>query len=158
MKPSEKLKQIRKQVEATLGDNKDFDFLLTEIPNQIEKRTRLGKGVSDNGKLEKLKKLTSKQYIDRRKKSNLSPLTSPGKSNLTFTGQMLSAIKGIRNGTTFTFFFAGTRDDGKTNSQIAQYARENGRHFFALSKSEQNGLQRKISKIIKESIKKLFDK
>lgn len=213
MKPSEKLKQIRKKVESTLGDNKDFDFLLTEIPAQIEKRTRLGKGVSESGELEKIKplsegyvlarkgykagevrfiavkKLTVKQskalnkrIIKKNQSSKgvftslkggygklkkvrfkakglpvMSELTNPKKSNLTLTGQMLSAIRGIRNGTKFIFTFAGTRDDGKTNSQIAQYARENGRPFFSLSKSEQNGLQRKISKIIKESIKKLFD-
>lgn len=156
MKPSEKLKQIKRQVEATLGDNKDFDFLLTEIPAQIEKRTRLGKGVSEGGELEKLKPLSEK-YVKFRK-GKVSGLTSPKKSNLTFTGQMLSAIKGVRNGTLFTFFFTGKRDDGKSNAEIAQYAREKGRPFFNLSNSERNGLQRKISKIIKESIKKLFDK
>lgn len=156
MKPSEKLKQIKKQVESTLGDNKDFDFLLAEIPAIIERRTRLGKGVSEGGDLSKLKPLSEK-YVKFRK-GKVSELTSPKKSNLTFTGQMLSAIKGIRNGSLFTFFFSGKRDDGLNNSDIARYNKEKGRPFFDLSTSERNGLQRKISKIIKESIKKLFDK
>jgi hypothetical protein len=157
MKPSEKLQQIRRKVESTLADNKDLDFLLKEIPMQIEKRTRLGKGVSDTGELIKLNPL-SEGYVKQRKKGKLSSLTSPKKSNLTRTGEMLSSIFGIRRGTIFTFFFGGTREDGESNNNVARYAREKGRPFFDLSTSERNGLQRKISKVIKESIKKLFDK
>jgi len=157
MKASDKLKQMKKDIENGLENNPDLDFILKDIPELIERRTRLGKGVDKSGGLVKLKPLSEK-YIEQRKKTNLSELTTAKRSNLTRTGEMLSSIFGSRDGTIFTFFFAGSRSDGYNNSEIAVFARKNGRPFFDLSTSERNGLSRKISKVIKESIKKVFDK
>lgn len=156
-KAAERLRKIAQEVEKGLATNRDLNFILTEIPNQIEKRTRLGKGVDDNGSLFKLPALDDK-YVDRRKKASLSPDTTPKRSNLTFTGKLLSAIVGVRRGTLFTFTFTENRGDGVSNNDLSKWQAEKGRRFFDLSSTERVGLSRKISKIIKESIKKLFDK
>lgn len=157
MSVAEQLKALKKKVEDGLDKNPDLDFILEEVPRIIRVRTRLGKGV-DKGNISKLNPLSEK-YIEKRKKGKLSAETKPKKSNLTFTGQMLDAIVGVRKGTHFIFSFKGSRGDSdKTNDDLAKYAREKGRPFFELSESERKGLSRKITTIIKESIKKLVDK
>jgi hypothetical protein len=143
-KPSNILKDYAKSVEMV--DPKKFDFLLQEIPRIIKVRTRLGKGL-----LGRLKELSPK-YIDARKKDkSLYNETTPKKSNLTRTGEMLNSIIGTRSGTLFTFFFSNTDSDKK-----AYWADETGRPFFDLTPSERNGLQRKISAIIKDTIRQIF--
>lgn len=165
MKPSDKLKKLSQQTQRFVEKNADrFDFLLTDIPNQIRIRTRLGKGVSGPGaKLEKLKPLTPK-YVQYRKdnKGDLKE-TTPKRSGLTATGQMLESIKGTRKGTTFSFFFEGKRSKelgGRpsrlTNDEVAGYAGKL-RPFFFLSKPEMNNLIRKVKDEINVRIKKLFD-
>lgn len=155
-KPQDRLRKLAQEVEKGLATNKDLNFILKDIPQQIEKRTRLGKGVDEGGSLFKLPALSDK-YVDRRKKSQLSSDTTPKRSNLTFTGRLLSSIIGIRKGTLFTFTFNDNRPDGVSNNDLSRWQAEKGRRFFDLSASERVGLSRKISKVIKESIKKLFD-
>jgi hypothetical protein len=156
MKASEKLAQLKMKVTQKLLDGGEFDFIIKEVSTQIQKRTRLGKGVNDSGELKTLNKLSDK-YVNQRKKLQLDSRTTPKKSNLTRTGQMLDAIQGIRNGSLFTFSFKESRDDGEKNSDVAKWAREKGRRFFDLSKSERVGLSRKISQVIKKKIKELFN-
>lgn len=81
----------------------------------------------------------------------LSSETKPDKSNLTYTGQMLNSIIGIRQGYKLIFSFSNKESDKK-----AFYARENGRPFFGLSASQKNGLQRSIGNVIKEELRKMF--
>lgn len=81
----------------------------------------------------------------------LSEFTTPTKSNLTLTGQMLESIKGTRNGTRFTFSFSNS-----FAAQKARWVTDQGRRFFDLSKSERMGLERKIAKIIRENIRAIF--
>ena len=143
-KPSDVLKDYSKAVQMV--DPSKFDFLLQEIPRIIKVRTRLGKGL-----LGKLKEL-SPNYIEARKKDkSLYNETTPKKSNLTRTGEMLNSIIGTRSGTLFTFFFSNTDSDKK-----AYWADQTGRPFFDLTPSERNGLQRKISAIIRDTIRQLF--
>ncbi len=156
MKASDKLAELRKKVTQKLLDDGRFDFIIPEVSNQIQKRTRLGKGVTDSGDLKPLEKL-SDGYVEQRKKGPLDSRTRPKKSNLTRTGQLLDAIKGVRNGSLFTFTFKDSRNDGEKNSDIARWAAEKGRRFFDLSKSERIGLSRKISQVIKKKIKELFN-
>jgi hypothetical protein len=57
----------------------------------VKKRTRSGKGSTPQGNETNLKPL-SPSYIKARQKMNLSPDTSPSKSNLTKSGDMLDDI------------------------------------------------------------------
>jgi hypothetical protein len=152
---SARLLELSKLTEKAIDPAK-FDFIKTFVPDQIRKRTQLGYGVpSENASNAKLEKLSPK-YIIKRGNSDISENTSPARSNLTFTGDMLGSIMGTRNGLRFTFFFGTSAADKK-----AQWAREGGkgrpkRRFFDLSSSERNGLQRQISAIMRESLRALF--
>lgn len=143
-KPSDILKDYSKAVQMV--DPSKFDFLLQEIPRIIRVRTRLGKGL-----LGKLKELSPKYIETRKKDKELYSETTARKSNLTRTGEMLNSIIGTRSGTLFTFFFSNTDSDKK-----AYWADQTGRPFFDLTPSERNGLQRKISAIIRDTIRQLF--
>lgn len=94
----------------------------------IVKRTRLGYGVEkDFDSKQKLAKLSSK-YVKRRKMFNgLSAYTTPNKSNLTLTGQMLDSIISVTKDKIIEIKPSGRRDDGKRNADIARYAEEGGR-------------------------------
>lgn len=210
MKASEKLRQLQEKshrIVEDLANKGDFDFLLKEIPEQIRKRTQLGKGVDESGKNIKLNPL-SESYIAyregklifrtskfgfafpilneestfiqagketkgrgksrvgavtkisfKKKNSIIKPVldsnTRPKKSNLTATGQMLRAIFGTRQGTRFIFSFKGSREDGKTNDEVASYAPKLGRPFFNLSNTERVGVQRKLAQLIRNALKKI---
>jgi len=158
MSPAEKLKQYANAVEKAI-DPKAFAFLVSgddprSVPSIIKKRTQLGYGVPSEGAGNtKLKSLSAKYIIFRQKNKagNLSSNTTPKRSNLTLTGDMLNSIVGVQNGLRFTFFFSTPESDKK-----ARLNRENGRRFFDLSKSERMGLQRQISAIMRESLRALF--
>lgn len=146
------LLKIKKDVEE-VAKNADLDFLLDEIPEQIKRRTRLGKD-GDNKKLKAL----DDDYVKVRKRSKLSSETTPKKSNLTRSGQMLEAIEGKQTGVTkFLFTFKDNRTDGAKNNEIAKYAKQKGRDFFKLSESERKQFSRKISIALKNAIKKSFN-
>lgn len=157
--PSKQLIEKSKQVEKAI-QVANFDYLIKEIPEQIQRRTRLGKGVSVEGQNKKLDPL-SDAYVKKRealkKKGDLFNETTPKRSNLTLTGQMLNAIIGFKESATrFVFTFNTQRDDGKSNLDIARWVQEKGRNFFRLSSSEMKQFERKVSKTINQAIKNLF--
>ena len=152
MKLKDRLKQLERDVSKNI-DPKAFDFILDEVPETIRKRTLLGKGVPSDGAPNTSLKPLSKNYIKFRSKYKLlSGKTTAKKSNLTLTGKMLDDISAVRNGFTFVFSF---KDE--LNKKKASWVTEGGRRFFDLSKSERNGLQRKISDIIRQEIIKMFN-
>jgi hypothetical protein len=165
-RPSEVLAKKARQIERIIQENPSaFDFLLVDVPELIRKRTRLGKGVSTTGgPLEPLKKRKpNTRYEQLRKSANLSSETTPGRSNLTASGQLLESIVGERSQASFRFFFRDSRKPGidgrsssSTNSQIARGQREQGRPFFFLSKTEIGLLSRKIRDEITSRISGLF--
>lgn len=151
MKLKDRLKQLEKEVQKNINPKK-FDFILTEVPDQIRKRTLLGKGVPSEGSANTSLKPLSKSYKKFRKTfKQLSPKTTANKSNLTLTGKMLDDISSVRNGFTFTFSFKDELSKKKANWVTGQ-----GRRFFDLSKSERIGLERKIGDIIRQEIIKIF--
>ena len=158
--PSKQLEEKARQIEKTL-QAANFDYLIQEIPEQIQRRTRLGTGVDPaskkNSKLDRLSELYEKRRESFKKKGILASTTTPKKSNLTLTGQMLNAIIGMKESATrFVFTFNPQRDDGKSNLDIARWVQENGRNFFRLSSSEVKQFERKIAKTINQAIKNLF--
>jgi hypothetical protein len=166
VKPSEKLKKLSDKMNRVMEKNpSDYDFLTTEIPDQIRKRTRLGKGAlnfnAGSGKLAGL----SSDYKEFRakKKGDLSNQTTPNRSNATATGQMLDSIQGTRSQLSFRFFFQGKRSkelsgsSRLSNEEVAKYYQQNGRPFFTLTKAEVNQFTRKIKDVLTKRIKNLFD-
>lgn len=101
----------------------------------IVKRVRRGYGVKTPGGSEYKFKPLSPSYVKRRKRSKLSAFTSPGKSNLTFTGQLLYSLRLKKGAKSMTITFDDSRSDGKSNNAIAKYVSKD-RPFLNLSRDE----------------------
>lgn len=118
------------------------------IVERIQRRTRLGKGVQEfKGQPEKLKPL-SKSYIKKRiKDSNLSSKTTPKRSNLTRTGQMLDDL---------TFKIQGDKIEvgfkSRKSALKAGYVSDD-RPFLTLSKPEYEGLERIVRDYVKKALR-----
>jgi len=115
----------------------------------VVKRTRLGYGVSAGfGEKSALKKLSEK-YIQKRKRfKGLSNTTTPSRSNLTFTGQMLRSVQVIEavDGRV-RFGPTGNRDGGgPTNAEVASYQEAQGRPFNRVSELEYQQVLREFKR------------
>jgi hypothetical protein len=132
---------ITPQLMQQVGD----DFV-----DQIRTRTRLGNGLDKHkGEPSKLRPL-SKDYVESRKTfKKLSPLTKPGKSNLTLTGEMLDQLKATVQGAKITITFGNQFSKDK-----ARWNQESGRKFLFISRVQierlKNGLEKKITTLLKK--------
>lgn len=156
-------KQVKKSLRSVMPK------LQKEVPEQIRTRTRLGNRVDHNfndrlgGKTGKFDKLSNKYKRTRRKlKNNLDPKTTPAKSNLTATGQLLDSIKARRRGRTGLLIYlekqrrVDLRGNPATidNVTLAEYVEEK-RPFFALSDGELNKFRRMIRDKILSDLNKV---
>lgn len=100
MSLSKDIKNILDQVLDASINKKDLEVSAEKLKNSIQTRTRLGKSVEKTGqRLKSLKPLDPKYKKQRkqlRKKGILSSETSPAKSNLTKSGDMVDSIKVIK--------------------------------------------------------------
>lgn len=134
------------QIRAALGENQ-FKRKLGRLGIKIiQERTRAGFGFRSTSQtnLTRLKNLAPSTILRREFAVKAKPprklntrLTSPRKSNLTFTGRMLQSLKvqnlpeGIRIEPT------GTRADGPaTNAEITAFNAEKGRIYLQFSDRE----------------------
>lgn len=115
----------------------------------IVKRTRLGYGVTNFTEGKKLLAPLKASTVKRRSMfAGLDGTTKPKKSNLTMTGQMLRSMRArVESAGVVVIEPTGTRSDGKTNFQVAQYAHDGGpsrrpRIFNRISKAEFNQVKR----------------
>lgn len=142
---------------------KDMDKLLKAFKNKalmdkigkftvdlIRKRTLLGYGVADQGgKKEKLKALSA-GYKKWRKKNPPPGPSSPAKSNLTYTGDMLRAIDYNVKSDSLTI---GIFDENE--AEKAFYNMLMDREFLNLSGAEIQQVRDYIQKILDDEIDKL---
>lgn len=97
---------VNGQVKKAVGFGVRRPFLQRQANNlaaQVRKRTRLGRGVERTGpgRVIRLARLADSTKEQRQRYSfNLSPLTTPRRSNLTATGQMLDSLYGDVAGNT----------------------------------------------------------
>lgn len=148
--------------------NDDIKTLCEFIVNIIKKRTRLGFGVKENGeKREKLKELKGrpkpyKSTIHSRElakeKGLLSKETTPTRSNLTMTGQMLDAITYSVKKLSGIIFIKDSSRSGSdaTNKEVAEYVSKD-RPFLNLSDSEIRQVKAQAVKLIKSKLKSGID-
>ena len=126
-----------------------------EATTIVRRRTLLGFGVPSNGApREKLKSLSTSYKQQRRgeigfftknnkvipfvpkTKPTLSSKTTPSKSNLTFSGELLDSLKEFVTGLgKVEVRPTGTRRDGLTNEQVAEFVSKE-RPFLNLSNNE----------------------
>lgn len=124
-----------------------------ELAEQIRLRTRLGKSLDgDGGEPTPLKPLSEKYKKKRATYKGLSSSTTPNKSNLTLTGEMLDDVTGF------------AKPDGKISIYVkdefskkkAGWNAEKGRPFLFLSRVQierlRNKLQAQITQLIKKYI------
>lgn len=145
----------------------------------IKTRTRLGYGTSEDrvSNKEKLKKLSDK-YIERRRSSRKdvkrrakkgisetgfesinTGLTTPAKSNLTFTGRMLDAIRGKASSSTkATVQIQGDHGDGLSNKDLAKYVAKAGRPFFNLTTLEVKQLSNTLREVVLKRVNEKLTK
>lgn len=134
------------------------------LSKDIKVRTRSGLGTEeakDGGRLKRLEPLNSEPYKKQRKRDkNLSTKTSPSKSNLTRTGQLLDSIISRVKGKKIEISFKeGRKPDkyGKTvkNDDIVTWQETQRRPFFYISAPEQTRIDRLVRKKIEQELKKL---
>ena len=93
------------------------------------------------------------------KKPRLAGTTTPAKSNLTATGQLLKSLTVVKariSGGVQYFIRIGDRrgrglfDSPKTigNKKLVEYLAEQGRTFFGFTKSQKNQITKEIRQII----------
>jgi hypothetical protein len=144
---------IRKDIRRTYSIE-EMEAIGEAASEMVRVRTRLGYGVKKpNTKRERLKKL-SEEYIETRKDFGaLSEFTTPARSNLTRTGQLLEsiAVLEVTEGNV-EIGPQGARDDNMTNEKLAEHVSV-ARPFISLSNLEVKKLVRFIEKNI---IKKVF--
>jgi hypothetical protein len=134
---------LEKALEDTLTKT-NMKRYAKSLADDIKKRTRLGRGVLKNfGKTHKLKPLTSNEYIEQRYDDKeagiLSQYTSPERSNLTRTGQLLDAIQSeVINNHKFEISVKDNRRgrDEVKNSDIVEGQEGQGRSFLYASDLE----------------------
>ena len=126
-------------------------------------RTRLGYGVKKTNTAQtRLAPLAepTKEYR-RRNASKLHPETSPNKSNLTFTGQLLDSL-GVKSASKSEVIIAANRrrrKGGITNDELAGILETRGRNrparpFLNLSTKEIQKLNRDFSATFAKALKK----
>lgn len=164
---------------AKIGIQKMIAELLTKpymeqvgnfAASMVKTRTQLGYSVDKPGapkkKFAPLKPSTIKQRKKLKKGQALNENTSPTKSNLTRTGQLLSSI-GVEKveDTVVTVSPRGTRNDGYTNEEIAKFAADGDpkrdrakRPFVSLSDIEVKRLKERIRKDLQLKVQKALAK
>lgn len=148
-------KDLKMKLDGTLKEvlNKEtFSEIGKTVSAQVKTRTRLGKGVDENNASQKnLKPLQDGTKLRRKAKKQLGKLsseTTPAKSNLTDTGEMLNSLKYETSATEVRIYIDGENNQKKARDQVKQ-----GRKFMKLSKAEVNTVISIISKKIKDTFK-----
>lgn len=159
MKPEELIHNLQVTIDEAIN-KKSLMMVGRFVVEMIRQRTRRGYGVEKIGaRLNRLKKL-DKKYVEYRKTQKLHKETSPGKSNLTFTGVLLDSltVKETQKTKDEGSFVIGAnnraRKGGITNDDLAKFVQEQGRPFMGLAKSELDKIDRYINTNISSVIKR----
>ena len=169
---------IKKASNKALSSS-NMKSIANEAAQDIKRRTRLGYGVEKHAakrkKLEALSELSvaiRKNQVkiiqfkngeirfvlnksNARRHPNLHSETSPKKSNLTFTGQMLNSIRARTSQGKIEIYLIDKRIDGESNNEIAK-KNSIARPFLNLSNRELQRVEDKIIKNITKEITKVL--
>lgn len=143
----------------TASKRKNMKVIAEHEAGIIRDRTRKGYGVLQRGKAKhKLKRLALSTKRARRKK-RLHPSTSPDRSNLTETGQMLNALYGRsdRAGEMKVAVRSKRRGTSKTNDEVVFFT-SGDRPFLELSTKELREVTKLSTELIQNEIAKELTK
>lgn len=148
-------KHLQKQLKEAVDHVTSKSYLKevgTELAEDIKKRTRLGYGVAESldrqKKFKPLAASTKKARKGMKKRGTLSGDTSPSKSNLTMTGEMVDDL--------FVETRIGVislRLKKAFSKKKAKWNKEKGRSFLEVSRSQYNSLVKKLQKDILNKLK-----
>ena len=151
-------RRLDKQVKGSINNRvlKEIGRLATDI---IKKRTRNGFGVAQPGRNARRLKGLSAGYVAFRKASSRlnSGLTTPGKSNLTFTGALLDSLRVVRVDKSRREININAnnrrRPGGVTNKDVAEFVTDQGRAFLNLSRRETELVARRFNRSFRQQFK-----
>jgi phage gpG-like protein len=167
MPADEDMNRFRAKLEkslATLISQQTLSPIAIELKNIIQRRTRLGSGVEESGQpkvpLAPLAPSTRRSRKYKKGLGKLSELTSPNKSNLTETSQMLGSLRGYarKNATAGTIDIQPT---GDRNRKLAAIHTLGGpklpkRPFLNLSAQDIKQLTAVLQDKFSEILEKIF--
>tara|TARA_R110000868_G_C10972634_1_gene770625 strand:+ start:12546 stop:13139 length:594 start_codon:yes stop_codon:yes gene_type:complete len=178
-------KSVNEKVKKAINKSINIDYVDT-LKDRIVKRTQLGIGVDPStGNSYKLPPLSqnyketrqgkARFYTDKAgnvvkvtknknnkdyvKKPRLASTTTPAKSNLTATGQLLKSLTTVKSrfqgGVAYIIRVGDKRGRGLFNTpptignkQLVKYLASQGRNFLGFTKSQKNQITREIRQII----------
>lgn len=121
-------------------------------------QTRLGKDIKSGEKLKKIKKQTEKDKAKWAQKNQAGISFSPGKSNLTRSGQLLESLKRGKSKTSVEIAPEGTRKPYKgqtktiTNKKLADYLSEKGFSFMGFNDRLKAQIKSKLLRHLRRSV------
>lgn len=139
-----KLIKLRDKMTSKTNLQETGDFAV----DLIKKRTRAGFGVSEHGSRKSKLDPLSDSYKKVRKKNKPKGPTTPSKSNLTHSGDMLDDLEAKASKGSASIGFSSKKSEDK-----AEWVSDK-RPFNNLSKQEQKQIVQKLDKKAKEIIKK----
>jgi len=133
----------------------------------LYKRVKSGYGVSNDKKQfpkrDKLDGLEDSTIRQRRERGVSGKFGSPGRSNLTDTGQLLESFEVTGKQGQFNIDIPNTKRQkrggekkSRTNAEVAEHVSDNGRPFFALTKAEQQILAKEVKDTIRSKLRGLI--
>lgn len=152
---TDKFKEAMEDIVDNISKPEAMEKLGEAAAELIKKRTRLGYGVDESGGSKAKLKPLSEPYKKTRKKHKPTGPSTPAKSNLTYTGQMLDDLGPTSSSEGHVEIGFKTEE----SAQKAEWVTEGGRPFNNLSKSEikqiEQALSEEVAKRIKISMHKL---
>lgn len=159
------IRRLERQVDKLvkfLDSRRLKDVIGKQVISIIFKRVKKGFGVTSEfssapGQQRFDPLSTSYKAFRRRNSGKLARDTSPNKSNLTFTGELLKSMTYRRLKKRVKVMIPSTvRTDGLSNKRLKEILLEKGIHFMQLTKTEQAKLNRVVDREVNRQIRRLF--
>lgn len=146
-------KNLQKAIDE-VTDKRNMDELGESLVKDIKKRTKVGVGADKPGgsskKLKKLADSTKKSRRAKKSKGLLSGSTTPAKSNLIETGDMVDSIHHAAKDGLITI------DVDNDQVDKVEYNADNGREFLYLGKGQVKAVEKDLEKQLIAELKKLL--
>lgn len=160
MSEADKVRKLEKLINDALKGatrKKTLDEVGKLMADRIRLRTRLGKGVSQptGGSPKPLAKLAPSTVRGRASFKGLSGDTTPSKSNLTRTGELLDSITHKVEDNGFILYLEGQHESGLSNDKLAEYLSEGRGAKAVKAMPDKTKKQRKRKSRLLKALRKL---
>jgi hypothetical protein len=154
-------KKLKKAIESEAWKDEAADYIITNIRGF----TRKQKHAKDSSSLKTISQGHKKNKKKLAKANKTGVLFSPGKSNLTITGQLLASLKKVKHKTKTIVSPTGSRTPYKlasgksakstpTNKELTEYLEEKGYVYMGLSEKMKKQLKKLVTAQFYRSFRK----